>query len=214
MLQLQGTRMLACRRQTLARLLAIASLPVLCSMPTAWAQQPDRPLLLPQSDVAVVYRFEKMPLDGPQKLLVTYSEAGQRVRIDYFHWMEAKVPYLALIFDRPANREITLIPEHRAYNERPVDNLDNPGEFLGPDLNLTRLGNAMVAQAPCTEWQVEAPGKKNDQDTACVTRDGIVLRLASKRPSAASMTAISIRYGSPPDGIFDPPPGFKRGRSS
>jgi len=48
--------------------------------------------------------------------------------------------------------------------------------------------------------------------TACVTDDGIVLRLASKRPSVASLIAVDIHYGTPPDDLFSPPKGFPRER--
>jgi hypothetical protein len=140
---------------------------------------------------------------------VTYAEAGERVRIDFFRWIDAKVPYKSVIFDHHKNRLITVNPEGKTFTEDPAAD-GNPGALLRTDVMFSRQGKAVVAHAPCTEWLVQAPGTKDEQDTACVTDDGIVLRLVSSKPNALSMTAIAIHYGTPPDGTFDLPAGFKR----
>jgi hypothetical protein len=201
------------RRRTLVGLL-MASVPSLCLAPDARGQQPDRPLLLPNSDVAVIYRFDKVPLDGPHKLQITYTQAGERVRLDLYRWEEAKFPYQSTIFDRPANRLITVYHESKAYTERPIENDRNPGAFLSADMVLTRQGTDTVAHATCTVWKVEAPRKNNDQDTACVTDDGIALRLTSSKPGIASLIATSVLYGPPPDDTFVPPKGYRRSPQS
>ena len=198
-----------CGRRTLGRLL-VALAPMCCAAQSALGQLPDRPLQLPKRDVAVVYRFDKVPIDGPHKLKVTYAEGGERVRVDLFRWVEAKYPYQSTIFDRPANRLITVEPERRAYIEGQVGSASNPGEFIKPDVQFRRQETVTMAHATCTEWTVDAPGKDNDQDTACVTDDGIALSLASKRPSIASLTAVDIHYGAPPDGTFEPPAGYRK----
>jgi hypothetical protein len=181
------------------------------SPPSAWAQV-DRPLSLPKADVTVTYRFDRMPYGGPKKLRITYAKGGELVRVDSFRWSEAKYPTVSTIFDRPGDRLIRVEPERRAYTEHSVGNSPNPGALISADIPFSRQGTDTVAHAPCTEWKVEAPGKPNDQDTACVTDDGIVLRLASKRPSVASLIAIDIRYGAPPDDLFVPPKDFTRAR--
>ena len=73
------------------RLIALVSL--ICPAMSAWAQQADRPLPLPKSEVAVIYQIDKAT-DAPRKLQLTYSDAGERVRVDYFRWVEAKDPLL------------------------------------------------------------------------------------------------------------------------
>ncbi|HME20860.1 MAG TPA: hypothetical protein VKI44_05785 [Acetobacteraceae bacterium] len=201
--------MLGYGRRTLRGLL-LAVLPSIWSAPGAWAQQPDRPLTLPKRDVAVIYRFEGSGTDGMHKMQVTYADAGERVRIDYFRWFEEKLPYLSLIFDHPADRLISVEAERQAYFERQIGNHDNPGVFMRTDMRLTRLGMGVVGNAPCTEWKVEVPGKDDKQGKACVTDDGIVLDLASTTPSVTSLIAAEVRYGPPPDGTFDPPAGFRR----
>jgi len=204
----KGTRMSARNRRILWGVLAAFS-PVLCTAPGVGTQQADGPLRLPKSDVVVTYQLDNVPLYGPHKLQVTYILEGERVRLDFFHWMEAKVPFQSVIFDRTKNRRVTVYPEMKAFSENPAGD-DNPGILLRADAKVSRQGNAVVAHAPCTEWRIEAPA--NDAgDTACVTDDGILLRLvASNRSSIASMVATTIHYGAPPDGTFDPPTGFKR----
>jgi hypothetical protein len=189
--------------------LLVALLQSLWSTPSAWAQV-DRPLSLPKTDVTVTYRFDKMPYGGPKKLRITYAKGGELVRVDYFRWIEAKYPSATTIFDRPGDRLIRVQTERRVYTESSVGSSPNPGALIGADISFSRQGTDTVAHSPCSEWKVEAPGKPNNQDTACVTDDGIVLRLASKRPSVASLIAIDIHYGAPPDDLFAPPKGFTR----
>ena len=192
--------------------LLVAVLQSLWPTPNVWAQA-DRPLPLPKVDVTVTYRFDKMPYGGPKKLRITYAKGGELVRVDIFRWVEAKNPSRWNIFDRSRDRLITVQAEPRTYTEGSIGSSPNPGALIGTDMRFSRQGTDTVAHAPCTDWKVEAPGQPNDQDIACVTDDGIVLRLASKRPSVASLIAIDIRYGAPQDDLFDPPKGFTRERS-
>ena len=189
------------------QLVALAASPWLTT-PT-WAQQPDGPLLLPKNDVAVVYRFDRAGIDDYHKWQMTYADGGKRVRLDYFRWMEAKYPFLTTIYDRQADRFITIRPESKTYTERPIGNTDNPGQFLRPGMGMARGGTAVVAFAPCTDWKVQFQDT-DEQDTACVTDDGIVLRIVPSKSNVGSMTATAVHYGPPPDGVFDPPAKFKR----
>ncbi len=194
-------------RSHLAPLVALTA--SLSSAVAAWAQQSEAPVLFPKSDVAVIYRFDRVGLYDYRKWQVTYADGNQRVRFDYFRWVEAKYPFLTVIYDRPANRFVTIHPETKTYSERPIGNATNPGAFLKADMNFTRVGTAVVAFATCTDWRVQEPGVNDEQDTACVTDDGIVLRILSSKPNVSTMTATAIRYGTPPEGVFDPPAGFK-----
>jgi hypothetical protein len=185
-------------------------LPVGASLASAAsAQQPDRPVLLPQNDVAVIYRFDGSGASDYHKWQVTSADKGQRVRHDYFRWFEAKYPYVTTIYDGPANRFITIYPESKTYTERPIGKTDNPAALLKPDMNFTRVGTSVVAFATCTDWRVQFPDT-DEQDTACVTDDGILLRIVPSKPNVSTMTATAIRYGAPPPGVFDPPPKFKQ----
>jgi hypothetical protein len=157
-----------------------------------------------------MYRFDRVGMNDYHKWQVTYADGGQRVRHDYFRWAEAKYPFVSVIYDGPANRFITVHFESRSYSDRPIGTTDNPGQLLKASMNFTRLGTSVIARAACTEWSVGFPGETDEQDTACVTDDGIVLRVDPNKPSVGMFTAIAIHYGVPPDGMFDPPPTFKR----
>jgi hypothetical protein len=182
---------------------------LLGSASNAPAQQSDRPLMLPTSDVVVVYRLDRGPLDGPHKLQATYSAQGQRVRLDYFRWVEAKVPFLIRIFDRPRDRQIVIYTERKTYTDQPIGNSPNPGAFLREDTVFTRQGRDTVAHAPCTQWRIDFRDRSSGGDSACVTDDGIALRLASASPDFASLIAISVHYETPSEAAYQPPPGFR-----
>ena len=53
----------------------------------------DQPLRLPTRDVAVIYRIDGVGMEGAHKVQITYTSRGERSRIDYFRWMEAKYPF-------------------------------------------------------------------------------------------------------------------------
>lgn len=189
--------------------LLVVLLQGLWSIPGAWAQS-DGPLPLPKADVTVDYHFDNTPFGAPKRLRIAYAKGGSLVRVDVFRWDEAKNPSKWIIFDRSKDRLITVEAESRVYTESSIGKSPNPGSLLAADTRYSRLGTDSVAHSPCTNWKVEASGKPNDQDVACVTDDGVVLRLASKKPGVASMTAVNIHYGTPPDDLFDTPEGFKR----
>jgi hypothetical protein len=102
-------------RHGLRSALLATSLAGASSAPSAVAQQASTPLFLPTSDVAVFYRFDRVP-EGrePHAVRMIYTKAGERVRADYYRFVEAKQPFLAIIYDRPANRVITIYPEQKA----------------------------------------------------------------------------------------------------
>src|SRR5271165_937378 len=98
----RGDRMPRFRQSLMSGLLLVLLLGA-WSAPSAVAQQADTPSFLPTSDVAVFYRFDRVPEGGqPHALRITYTKAGERVRLDAYRWVEAKYPYKAVIFDRPA----------------------------------------------------------------------------------------------------------------
>jgi hypothetical protein len=205
--------MSGCSWRRTARVAGLLPVALMCLLSPAHveAQSADRPVLLPTRDVAAIYQVSgSVPMDGAQKLQITYTKAGERTRVDYFRWIEAKYPYMAVIFDRPADRVTAIMAERRAYVERPVAKTENPAAFLRPGMRFTRQGTATVANIACTEWKVRPADKDEDAGAACVTDDGLMLRLTAAKASDASLTAIAVVYGSPPDGVFEPPAEFER----
>ncbi len=176
-----------------------------------WAPAADKPLALPTRDVAVIYMVTGSdPIGVAQRFQVTYSDGGARTWVDYFRWREAKYPYDTVIFDRPDNRLVAIMPELRTYIERPLGNLTNPGMFVQPGMRFTRKGQATLVGKTCTEWTVSVPPKNDDAGTFCVTDDGVALRMVFGKDFDVSLTATVVFYGPPPAGVFDPPTGFVR----
>lgn len=192
--------------------LAATSVVVLLGIPASagQAQPAQGPVMLPTRDVAVTYQIDNVPSGAAQKLEVAYSKSGERVRIDYFRWVESKSAYQSVVFNRPDDRIMLVLPESKTYVESPIGDSTNPGAFLKPGMQFSREGTATVANTPCTEWQTRQPGKNDDLGVACVAADGVVLRLAAAKPTDPSLTALQVQYVSRPDTLFDAPAGFRR----
>jgi|ERR1700722_1345155 len=167
----------------------------------------DHPVLAPTRDVAVTYKLTGAnQMNGATTMQVTYADGG-RVRMDFFHFLEGTVPFGSLIFDPPADRVTTLLPERHGYLQRDVGKLYNPGIMLSEKMNFTRQGSSTIAGVQCTDWSVSngAAG----EGTACVTDDGVVLRATRSKPAEGSMEALAVKYGLPPADIFAPPADYK-----
>lgn len=176
------------------------------------AQAQDHPLFVPSKDAAVIYRLAGGDMgNGAQKIQVTYADGGQRERIDYFRWAEAKYPFAALILDRAVDKLIAINGEAKTYAETNIGKLVTPEtRFSSPDMHYTRLGIAAVANQPCTDWTIQPIGNKVPGGTVCVTDDGLILRVTQNGIATPGMVALNVAYGTPPDGVFAPPEGFTR----
>lgn len=200
---MRGRESLAAGCIGIAALLAVAGM-----AGPASAQSTDGPLLAPNHDVGVLYRLGgAMRVHGAEKLQASYVDGARRTRLDYFRWSEAKYAFDARIFDRESKREFEIRPEVAAYVDRPIDKQPNPGLFLTRDMSFTRLGTETVAGTACTDWGITVQGMP--RGGACVTDDGVLLRLTSA-DGVALMTATLVAYGKAPDSAFVPPDGYTR----
>jgi hypothetical protein len=167
----------------------------------------DAPLLFPARSVAVLYRLTgTSQMQGAQKLRVTYGSEN-RVRMDFYRDVEAMEPFGSLIYDPPADRVTTLLPERRGYVQRDIGNLPSPGAFLNAKMSFAGLGKATVAGMPCTDWRVT--NGSTSGGSVCVTDDGVVLRATREQPAKGEIQALQVTYGPTPADLFVPPAGFK-----
>lgn len=172
----------------------------------------DRPVVGPTRDVTVTYKLtEATRQNGAVQMKVIYADHHQRVRVDFFAAQTNK-PFGSIIYDRPANRILTLVPSKQIYYQVPAIGRANPGLLLNEHMQYTRDGEAVVLGLQCIEWQI-ANGREY-QGTACVTTDGIALRAARTEPKSGSVKALTVEYGTPPPGIFEPDPNFRLAPSS
>jgi hypothetical protein len=176
------------------------------------AHAQDHPLFMPSKDVTVVYRLAGGDMgNGAQKLRVLYAGGGQREKIEYFRWVEAKYSFAAMILNRARDKLIAINDEERTYIETNIGKLVTPDmRFSSPDMHYTRLGIAAVAGQPCTDWTIQPLDNKVPGGTVCVTDDGLILRVTQTGIPGPGMIALSVDYGTPPDGTFAPPEGFMR----
>ena len=170
-------------------------------------QADDAPLLAPSSAVTVTYQLSgASQQNGAVKMQVTYGEHG-RVRMDFFRSTIANAAFASLIYDPPSDRVTTLLPERRGYLQRDVGKLPSPGSFLNARMNFTREGTATIADNQCTDWHVY--NGTAGEGTACVTKDGVVLRATREKPVAGSVEAVTVKYGLPPPHTFDIPADYE-----
>ena len=176
----------------------------------ATAQRPDHPEMLPTRDVVVTYRVDGVGMEGAHKMQVTYARSGLQTRIDYFRWVEAKDAFVSIVFDRPANRSLVIMPEEKGYTLTPIGATPNRAALLKPWMQFARKYESSVAGTACTQWEIRRSGNPDYVGNACVTDDGVVLHLVSNDRTDAALTAITLSYGPTPTGIFNPPMQFTR----
>lgn len=91
--------------------------------------------------------------------------------------------------------------------------MDDDGMAAFPQGSGRRIGSDRVAGEACDEWQVDPqrPEDKETQAVACITRDGIMLRmvgnLEGKRQTILLITEVSRAQQDPKQLV--PPPGLK-----
>ncbi len=170
-----------------------------------WAD--EGPRLTPTKEVAVTYQLSgTSQQQGAQKLQVSWGDRG-RARLDFYRYLDAKLPFGALIYDPTTDRITTILPERQGFVQRDVGKLPSPAAFLNSDMKFTRKGTATVAGLPCTDWRVLKAG--TEEGTACVTEDGVVLRATRERPGPGLIEAIAVRVAPMPADAFVPPPKFE-----
>ena len=168
----------------------------------------DQPQMAPTRPVTVTYRLSgNSHGNGPGKIEVTYDQDAKRVRMDFYRFEGSSDPMGTVIFDKTLDRVVTLIDARKAYLQRDTAGLANPGVFLGPTLTYTREGTEHFAGLTCTDWAVK---KGNENGSACVTDDGVVLKASRGGSNAGQIEAVAITYGPPPASAFAIPQGYTR----
>jgi len=179
---------------------------------TAMARGQDHPLLMPIRDVAVIYRLAGDDTgNSAQKMQATFADGGSKIRYDFFRFTEAKVPFVSWICDRASERVIVVMPESRQFEIRPYPTGTPPGGFLSSDTGFKKQELTAVAGQPCTNWAVTSSIAKANGTVACITEDGVLLRLSSPDPKdPPQLLAQNVLNATAPSQVFAPPPGFTR----
>ncbi|MGH7155117.1 MAG: hypothetical protein ACREF3_14430, partial [Acetobacteraceae bacterium] len=180
---------------------AIAALGMLAALPAA-AQ--ERPAVRPSHDATVIYHVQVAGPDGVSRsrtLHMYWTGQGTRLRME----VEGQ-PGFELI-DFAADRMTMVMADKGSYLEVPFSPGNAPGLTIPPGVSLSRQGTDTVAGTQCTIWGMQGA---QGGGTACITSDGLVLRVrGQKRDDPAAMEAISVVYAPQAAGLFAVPPGLK-----
>jgi hypothetical protein len=141
--------------------------------------------------------------DGSE-LRVAWLVAERKVRLD--------LPDIAVLHDMPANTATTLAHEQRTVVQ---ESGDPGGLFFGglvqPDEQLIRQGAARIANHDCTEWRILWPDSGQRGKLACMTEDGVPLRLVVPLygPAWLEVLAVRVEYGPQDPARFRVPEGYR-----
>jgi hypothetical protein len=164
---------------------------------SAPAAAQDRPVFPPTRDVAVTYQADIAAAGAPHAVVMRYSAAGDRVRLD------GGLPGYVLV-DLKSRRATIVFEQMGMMMDAPRNAGVDQALVLENGKNFARLGSDTVAGLRCTVWAVTADDATG---TACVTADGVVLRARGhdRKGRAASLEATSVQYEPQAEALFSPP---------
>lgn len=187
---------------TIARALPAAFVAALAAAPAL--AQPHPMAVTPTRDVAVSYRAQ----DG-RSAEMAWQAMSQKMRIE-----TQELPGTVLV-DTTTNQAVMLMAQQRLAMQIAVNSLPN-GELANPAALMSRItgrgGSATIAGYRCTDWNFRhEQGNKLTTGTACLTDDGVTLRIVSTtngKPWRAEATRVA--YGPQEPARFQVPPGYQQ----
>jgi hypothetical protein len=167
------------------------ALPFVGSSAQAEEQQPPR---MPTRDVDITYKITR-PNHAPATRRVRWSAAELLERIDGPHWSTS-------IFNHSGN-EVTLL-NGANHTYRKLEGI--PRQPIEAELgtHLNRGGESVVAGLHCTEWSWT---EDEETHTACMTPDGVLLRLVVD--GKIYVEARAVAYRQQPRELFQVPKAYQ-----
>ena len=163
----------------------------------------DRPLLLPQRDVAVAYRLVGGPPSVPEMRMAWLAGEG-RQRIEMPGGGRATV-----VDHKDLGASFVVVDEQRAVIPLPGRagaSMGLPGG-AGTTGRFTRAGAASYAGLPCTVWRYEDEKQTGE---ACITADGVLLRgVGTSEGRTGGVEAVRVDYGPQDPARFRRPEGYR-----
>lgn len=163
----------------------------------------DRPLLLPERDVAVVYRVIGGPPSVPEMRMAWLAGEG-RQRIEVPGGGRATV-----VDHKDLGASFIVADEQRVVIPLP----GRPGASMGlpgganTAGRFTRTGTAAYAGLPCTVWRYEDEKQTGE---ACITADGVLLRgVGAQDGRTGGVEATRVAYGPQDPARFRRPDGYR-----
>ena len=163
-----------------------------------------RPPYAPTRDVTISYRVTA-PGQPASEVRIASRAGGTPMRVDLL----TEGTYL--LFDRGAGVMTMVVPEERMALDLPLA-AGQQDFVLNDRMRFVRRGTDAVAGLGCTVWDVTLAGERS---TACVSEDGVMLRLVGRREGGGRsvMEASAVVFGPHADDLFRPPAEFERERA-
>ncbi len=188
--------------------LALAAWLAVAQAARAEAQGALAPVLLPARDAALSYRVTDAR-DGHTMMVRAYVKAGAGlVRVD----AEGMPGYA--ILDRAARLVTVVMPAAHGYLRLSIGSAADRFLTQAEGLRFRRTGRETVAGLPCTEWSVadKQGGAGHGHGDACITADGLVLRVSGTTDEGLSGTVVAtaVEEAAQPAALFAVPAGFAK----
>lgn len=160
----------------------------------------DRPPLFPTRDVAVTYRMTGGPQPG-MEMTMSWLAAGQLMRVD----MPGGMGFM--VADQANQRGFMVMEAQRMIMDVPMAQAAGHMQAM-QNARFTRGGNETIAGTSCTVWRFEAPQQNG---TACITADGVMLRSQSSVSNQqVTMEAVRVAYGAQDPSRYQRPQGYQQ----
>jgi hypothetical protein len=162
---------------------------------------------MPTRDVAVTYRVDPAP---PNTDTVAWLVSEGRIRTEG----RALTQRVTHLIDMRGGGVTAVLDANRTYHDlgRVAAVMMGDYVFARPGLKLTREGSDTVAGVACTVWRVEeAATAPEDAKHACITADGVPLRLVegSGAEATTQYEATRVAYASQDPARFRVPEGYR-----
>lgn len=185
---------------------ALAAL--LLALPSAALAQSAPPALFPTRDVTVSYRMSGGPQGAPQDIQMSWLTSQHLMRVDLpASAQEGPMAGGWMLLDQRSNRAQMIMERQRMVMN--VEGQVVPGGqgfTPSPNARFTREGSERVAGNACTVWRVE---DGSHRARACLTEDGVLLRVQNDARPDQMLEATRVAYGAQDPARFQVPAGYQ-----
>ena len=170
----------------------------------------ERPPAMPTRDVAVSYKVDDAP---PTVDTVAWHASEGRIPTEG----KSLINRVAHLIDTRGGGVVAVVDADRTFHDlgKMAAVMTRDIVPVQPAAKLTREGADSVAGHPCTVWRIEAKGEgeggADGARRACVTADGVPLRLVegSGADAAPLYVATRVAYGPQDPARFRVPAGYR-----
>lgn len=165
----------------------------------AWAD--DAPPLLPTRDVVVTYK--QVGHGGPRDIKISQRAQSSIMRVE----TSGQPGYL--LVDRQSQRASAVMEAQGYYLDMSANRVPQQGQWPDDKISFTRGKDDVVAGQGCTNWDYKTA---RGNGTACVTADGVLLRILALSGNGLEASQVSYEPQSP--SRFTAPPWLRKLGSS